>query len=43
MSRRWRQTLLPKNDLPEPEYMNLHLLIIPKEIIDEYTLHNLVD
>ena len=31
------------NDLPEPEYMKLHLHIIPQEIIDEYNLHNLVD
>ena len=31
------------NDLPEPEYMKLHLHIIPQEIIDEYALHNLVD
>ena len=32
-----------KNDLPEPEYMNLHIHIIPQEIIDEYVLHKLVD
>ena len=31
------------NDLPYPEYMKLHPHIIPQEIIDEYTLHNLVD
>ena len=31
------------NDLPDPEYMKLHLHIIPQEIIDEYSLHNLVD
>ena len=31
------------NDLPEPEYMKLHIHIIPQEIIDEYTLHKLVD
>ena len=30
------------NDLPDPEYMNLHLHIIPQEIIDEYALHDLV-
>ena len=31
------------NDLPDPEYMKLHLHIIPQEIIDEYALHDLVD
>ena len=31
------------NDLPEPEYMKLHLHIIPQEIIDEYALHTLVE
>ena len=32
-----------KNDLPEPEYMKLHIHNIPQEIIDEYALHRLVD
>ena len=31
------------NDLPEPEYMKLHIHIIPKEIIDEYALHKILD
>ena len=31
------------NDLPDPEYMKLQLHIIPQEIIDEYSLHDLVD
>ena len=31
------------NDLLDPEYMKLHLHIIPQEIIDEYALHDLVD
>ena len=31
------------NDLPEPEYMKLHIHIIPQEIIDEYALHKLLD
>ena len=31
------------NDLPEPEYMKLHIHIIRQEIIDEYALHTLVD
>ena len=31
------------NDLPEPEYMKLHIHIIPQDIIDEYALHKLVD
>ena len=31
------------NDLPDPEYMKLHLHIIPQEIIDKYALHDLVD
>ena len=31
------------NDLPNPEYMKLHLHIIPQEIIDEYALHDLLD
>ena len=30
------------NDLPNTEYMKLHLHIIPQEIIDEYALHDLV-
>ena len=31
------------NDFPDPEYMKLHLHIIPQEIIDEYSLRYLVD
>ena len=31
------------NDNPDPEYMKLHLHIIPQEIIDEYSLHDLVE
>ena len=31
------------NDLPDPEYMKLNLHIIPQEIIDEYSIHDLVD
>ena len=31
------------NDLPEPEYMKLHLHIIPQETIDKYALHDLVN
>ena len=31
------------NDLPNPDYMKVHLHIIPQEIIDEYALHDLVD
>ena len=31
------------NDLPDPEYMKLNPHNIPKQIIDEYSLHNLVD
>ena len=43
MSRRWRKNFYLNNALPEPEYMKLHLNIIPQEIIGEYALHNLVD
>ena len=31
------------NDLPDPEYMKLQLHIIPQEIINEYSIHDLVD
>ena len=31
------------NDLPEPEYMKLHINIITQEIIDEYALQKIVD
>ena len=31
------------NVLPEPEYMKLHINIIPQEIIDKYALHKIVD
>ena len=31
------------NDLQDPEYMKLHLDVIPQEIINKYSLHDLVD
>ena len=43
MSRCWRKNFYLNNDLPDPEYMTLHLHIIPQEIIDECDLQDLVD
>ena len=43
MPRRWRKKIYLNNDFPDPEYMKLHLHIIPQEIIDKYALHDLVD
>ena len=31
------------NDLPDPKYMKLQLHIIPQEIINQYSLHDLVE
>ena len=31
------------NDLPEPEYMKMHISMIPEEICNEYNIQNFVD
>ena len=43
MSHCRRKNFYLNNDLPEPEYMKLHINIIPQEIIDKYALQKIIN